>query len=160
MGVDFSLGELRPRRLPVAKTMAGRPTARWDLLRSCRKVARGVPGILHRTDCCRLDEPFLKLQAQWADCQEARPMGAPKIMWLLGREARLDPILQGATLCIFRYVRKVWLASSVLGRKKMSWHLANWMVEPGRKLRGSSTIITPAEIGGNRSAPCSREFAG
>ena len=92
LGVDYSLNANKRRKMMVAKSRASRHKARWTLLRSLRKVARGplifqaglLPGTLYGAHCCRPEPRFLRtLQAQWADCQEARPLGVPKTMWLV-----------------------------------------------------------------------------
>ena len=72
LGVDYSLNVDKKRKLTVAKGRATRHMARWTLLRSFRKVARGplifqaglLPGTLYGTDCYRPENYFLrKLQA-------------------------------------------------------------------------------------------------
>ena len=106
LGVDYSLNVDKKRKLTVAKGRATRHKARWTLLRSFRKVARGpfifqaglLPGTLYGTNCYRPENNFLrKLQAQWADCQAARPLGVPKKMWIIGQEPHLDPLFKGST---------------------------------------------------------------
>ncbi len=73
LGVDYSLSANKKRKLMVAKSRAFRHKARWTLLRSFKKVARGplifqaglLPGTLYGADCYRPDKKFLrKLQAQ------------------------------------------------------------------------------------------------
>ncbi len=84
--MDYSLNANKRRKMMVAKSRANRYKAGWALLRSFRKVARGplifqaglLPGTLYGADCYRPEPRFLKiLQAQLADCHEARPFGVP-----------------------------------------------------------------------------------